>query len=402
MIQVRRSLGLLSVLALGFFSGACDAPPNADDEAGGPVVSTDTVAGVPVVTSSGEAPLLRMEPVLSLGSLGGAAEPAPDEFGSVTSVAVGPEGHLWVADGRNARIQVFDRDGVLVRSVGREGQGPGEFGAVNSLAWLGDTLLVLDFGNGRIAELSRDGEWLGVRPAPGRISGSPAMLRLYAVGPTEVYQWSLQTEPAFRRVWVAHTPAGPGEVVPQLETDGGGGPPVTCEGGGGISFFGNPWTPALHQHPAPGGRIWAGFSDAYRIALVAGQGDTVRIVRREVEPPPLSEAAWSETRREYEAWREEWEGADCSGTLQRPERQPAFRNLLVDVAGRLWVERNLPEGTLWEIFDAEGRLVATVPAFRYSDRAAPYLSPGHLAWVAEDVETGIPRVHLAALLPVER
>jgi hypothetical protein len=48
---------------------------------------------------------------------------------------------------------MFSQDGTFVRRFG-------------------DRLLVLDFGNGRIAEMSEMGDWLGTRPAPGTVSGS--------------------------------------------------------------------------------------------------------------------------------------------------------------------------------------------------------------------------------------
>ena len=53
-----------------------------------------------------------------LGSVGGTGEPAPDEFGMVPSVAVGPDGDVWVADAMNRELRVFAPDGSLLVIAG--------------------------------------------------------------------------------------------------------------------------------------------------------------------------------------------------------------------------------------------------------------------------------------------
>jgi hypothetical protein len=115
---------------------------------------------------------------------------------------------------------VFDTDGTLVTEFGREGQGPGEFMRIYSIAWVGETLLTLDFGNGRIGELSADGEWVGQRPAPGRVSGSASMLRFYPVSDDRVIQWSLRSEDGrSQRLWIEHGPDGVVGEWPQERFD---------------------------------------------------------------------------------------------------------------------------------------------------------------------------------------
>ena len=42
-------------------------------------------------------------------------------------MTVDKDGNIYVVDGGHDRIQVFDREGIFVRSIGRRGQGPGEF-----------------------------------------------------------------------------------------------------------------------------------------------------------------------------------------------------------------------------------------------------------------------------------
>lgn len=51
----------------------------------------------------------------------------PGDFAKPTGVAVDKEGDLYVADTLNDRIEVFDADGVFLRTWGKNGDGPGYF-----------------------------------------------------------------------------------------------------------------------------------------------------------------------------------------------------------------------------------------------------------------------------------
>ena len=51
----------------------------------------------------------------------------PGDFAKPTGVALDKEGNLYVADTLNDRIEVFDADGVYLRTWGKNGDGPGYF-----------------------------------------------------------------------------------------------------------------------------------------------------------------------------------------------------------------------------------------------------------------------------------
>lgn len=80
---------------------------------------------------------------------------------------------IVVGDGQADRVIAIDkRSGEARWSFGRRGSGPTEFLGIADIKWGKDgTILILDYGNGRLAELSTAGAFLGVRslqhlPAP--------------------------------------------------------------------------------------------------------------------------------------------------------------------------------------------------------------------------------------------
>lgn len=79
----------------------------------------------------------------------------------VGSLAVGPNGDVYVTQPQNADIRVFDGDGHPVRTIGRRGGGPGEFQSVSTMGFFGDTLYALDPGATRVTFFSDTGAVLG-------------------------------------------------------------------------------------------------------------------------------------------------------------------------------------------------------------------------------------------------
>lgn len=77
------------------------------------------------------------------------------------------DGTIAVGDDWAAAVRFFDESGVLVRSSGRHGEGPGEFGRIG---WLGqcrpDTLFVWDANLRRMTLLESDGDFVRVFRIP--------------------------------------------------------------------------------------------------------------------------------------------------------------------------------------------------------------------------------------------
>ncbi len=118
----------------------------------------DVVSGASesVPTTGGSAnngALVRLVADQSIGELGELINP--------TGMAVDRQGNVYVADTLEHRIQVFDADGMLVRSIGSFGSGENQFYEPRGIAIdRQGNLYVTDTWNARVVKLSPDGEWV--------------------------------------------------------------------------------------------------------------------------------------------------------------------------------------------------------------------------------------------------
>ena len=81
-------------------------------------------------------------------------------------------GVLYIVDRAASTIVVLDTTGAVLRRIGREGSGPGEFRNPRSLFIDRDSLRIVDQGNGRIQVLTTDGVFIRSLPAPDALGGA--------------------------------------------------------------------------------------------------------------------------------------------------------------------------------------------------------------------------------------
>jgi len=82
-------------------------------------------------------------------------------FGSGISFNTDDEGNFYVADSDTHRIQKYDPEGKYLLTIGREGQGPGEFQSLSIPRFDKDNnLYITDGSNRRISLFDKDGQYL--------------------------------------------------------------------------------------------------------------------------------------------------------------------------------------------------------------------------------------------------
>ena len=152
----RSSWAALSTTLIALLATGCDeqaAPPTRIeiDSAGVRIVTIDPLAS-DAMCSLGD------EPTFYVGD----SEDSDEQwFTRVLGVARLSDGSVAVADDYSMEVRIFDPSGVHVRSMGREGEGPGEFKRLWLLWRLpGDTLWVGDYRPWRYQVYASTGEWI--------------------------------------------------------------------------------------------------------------------------------------------------------------------------------------------------------------------------------------------------
>jgi sugar lactone lactonase YvrE len=114
----------------------------------------ETVDGVRVVHNEkggswGKSPKVSLDLVRKIGDVD--TEDENVAFHYPSDIAVDVQGNIYILDAGNARIQKFGPDGKYLATIGRKGQGPGEFVMPGSIAFDKDgNLVVTDTAQSRL------------------------------------------------------------------------------------------------------------------------------------------------------------------------------------------------------------------------------------------------------------
>lgn len=88
-------------------------------------------------------------------------------FGVISQLVEDAEGNVYLLDSQLSEIQVFSPAGEYLRTIGREGEGPGEFRNASDMYFgPGGHLGILQVFPGKIVQLTPDGEPAGNFPLP--------------------------------------------------------------------------------------------------------------------------------------------------------------------------------------------------------------------------------------------
>jgi hypothetical protein len=263
-----------------------------------------------------------------------------DGLRAVTALASGPNGDVYVVDGKRPSVRAYDRKGRYVRAfVAPFGQ-PGNYSLPNGVAVLSDGRVVIrDPRRSQLVVYSPRGAYLERWPHPAGIYSPIPLLvdledRLY----TRVVYNPQDPREAWDQGLVRYGPDGAIEdTIPDPGTEYM--PPsllVTSVRADSVRFA-IPLTPRAYWARSPSGDVVRAISDDYALDVVKPDGSVVRI-EREHEPVPASREERATLYRDVDKqakqidYRWTWRGPIV------PEEKPPFKGLFADADGRIWVQ----------------------------------------------------------------
>jgi len=296
-------------------------------------------------------------------------------------------GNIYIEDDSDMAIKVFDAQGKYLRTIGRKGSGPGEFGRIADMAILPDgRLLVTDFETRRTSFFSPEGQFLS------SFQWKKFFSQVYLATDSSYTVADMVVSEETRELWVKTIDFSGEEVVSFGKFSY---PEFKMLQQGEITFSTSvPWSP---QSIFAGDRkrqwLYHCLNDKYVIEVYDGQGRLFRKIDRPYSPPPVT----SEDIEEFEARfkdRPDSPFAKMTKEMQLPKVKTVTDRMVVDDEGNLWVRTNeeREEGgktfTAVDIFDAEGLYMTGV----WLDIFPVAFAGQKMYRASEDEETGIRQI----------
>ena len=283
-------------------------------------------------------------------------------FGVISDAKIDADGNILLLDMQLSEIQVYGPDGEHLRTMGREGEGPGEFRQASDMVILpeGRVGAVMSFP-GKIVALEKDGT-----PAPSIIPGDATAGGFRVVFGAECAGENIVACGA------RMTQSNEGMVETRfLSIFGMDGTEILCVlSKERLRDFSRPSYVESQEYfvmrrwaVGPDGRIYAAVErDAYAVYVYSPDGEPERIIEREYTPR-------ERTREEMDEVGSDLVIMTDQGRLQMErevlDHAPCIRSLFVDGDGLLWVADGHSEThdgvfTRYDVFTPDGSFVKQI------------------------------------------
>ena len=336
------------------------------------------VENVQALWTESEGWRIAPEPELVIG----ADASNPNEQLYVVSQVVLLDTAIIIANNGTSELRVFDRRGNFLRSIGGNGNGPGEFNGLRSLySCVNDTLVANELR--RLSLFNGHGEFVRTIPLIPELLPRPGVVRGVSSDCTAVVvDQAVPTEPSMTEpyaqqmllLWIPLDGTGR-QTIAQVD-----GPDVLqVAAGDRLVTQRLPWG-RLPDYALSDRRLYVGDSDTSEIRVYTTSG-LERVIRWTAPRKPVTD-------RDRDLFREEQAAeirADGGGLAQLlpslddyphvAGQKPVYSRLIVDDVGNLWV-REYPDVIGWDptgrdvdrdgapenwwVFDADGRLLESV------------------------------------------
>lgn len=276
-------------------------------------------------------------------------------FGEIQEIAVDDKGQIFVLDTKKTLINVYDKNGLYKKTIGRHGQGPGELQAPQRMkkTWQ-DEIFVEDHGARAFVYYTLDGHY--------------SRRVIYA----NVFIFTTGIDSLGNIVGIVQTPGkiGNRQVIkrydPKLNFLHSIGYLIEWDYGE-YNYFKS----RLKWAAFKGDHIIFAFPENYELYIYDAQGELVQIIEKEYKPVRISEEELAHMRSVVRL------SANIKNIV--PKHHSAFQRISVDEKNRIfvqtWEKTKDGKGFIYDVFGPDGVCFARIPLRFSFGRFSLFLDP---------------------------
>ncbi|MBD3413197.1 MAG: 6-bladed beta-propeller [Candidatus Aminicenantes bacterium] len=332
-----------------------------------------TIEGVEYITNpkkpsppnNAQAKLILTED-LSIGGV----EKQEEIFSETVLINVDENENIYIADMKLNNIKVFDPSGGWIRTIGKQGQGPGELNMPTGIQITEDgNLMVEEVMNRRLSFFTPEGKFIKSVSTADKTSLTGLLIgpkgtmvgRELVVDQNKMFWTVKKYDSALKELFTIDKVEFPNPLAGKI----------------------NPFELMIIFNLDANGNIVYGTSKEYEIKFFNPQGMPIKSITRKYDPVKISEKDKEEI---LERMPETGE-INLKERIEFPKHYPAFQHFTLDDEGRIFVRtfrQGKQEGEyMLDIFDPEGRFISQMPL-----KANPVLWKNNKLYSTEETDQG--------------
>ncbi len=315
-------------------------------------------------------------------------------FGTIAEFLHDDEGNLYLLDGQLSEIQVFDPSGELLRTIGRQGEGPGEFQNGADMFWGPQGQIgVVQAWPGKIVMITPEGDPGMTFALPYRDGGGfQSVTRGTGLDENMILAgtaWTREDGQQLQFTYLKAYDAAGNDLATYQETS-------RETQFGDYEFIEEEYVDFQRRWTvAPDGRVAAALSfDEYRIHVWNADGTVDRIIERPDYPTVKRNAAEKER---FQTMYDSFTRWNRGSTFRVNDNHQVVNDIFFREDGTLWVQSGAhrwrsPEGvfTSYDVYDTVGRFLQKVDLIADADAVEDGLFfAGNRAYVVTDLYNAI-------------
>jgi hypothetical protein len=326
----------------------------------------EVINGVPLINNPREpiyqGMVLSLENPLQIGKAAGKEEYM---FQEIRAIEVDDAERIYISDWKESHIKIFDKNGVYLKTVGRRGQGPGEFQKINRLQIINHNQLSVFDGNlKRLSVFSLDGDFEKSIPIQ---KMSPLDVGIGSNGYFLVK--TVHLDPVSAKAGIAVNLYDPEfNLIKVLDAD----KPQDVL---------TPFQPYFVWALLTNNDILLGNNERYSFSLYDPRGEKIRTINKDYKPIPISDGEKKIRLKNLQQ----------SPNKNVPSYYPAYQGITIDGEKRIivqtWEKPKQGSGYCYDVFNIDGKFVASI-ILKYP----PRLWKNDRLYTIEEDEEGMPQV----------